>query len=107
MSEQLPLDRRTVHAAELRQRIAAGAPLAPDVTVTYVELEPQERAACVLDLQHSAITGRPLHPHRRATRTMYVRVRSALVAAMPVCGHCGLADFVVVTRAELRAVGEL
>lgn len=107
MSAQLPLDPRTVHAADLRRRIAAGAPLTGIATVTYAALDPREVVDCRLDLELYAITGRQLHPRRRATRTMTLRLRDVVVCELPVCGQCGIADVVVVERARMRSRGEL
>ncbi len=107
MSSQLPLDARTVHAAELRRRIAKGDALAPELSAAYAELDPREVVECRLDLEHYAITGRQLHPRRRATRTLSLRMRDVVVCELPVCGHCGIADVVVVERARMRSRGEL
>jgi hypothetical protein len=96
------IDPRTVAAFELEDLIARGQPLGELVAATYAQLQPPAQR-CFLDALFFRTLGVPLHPRRRGTRAMTVTYRGLVLWRQAVCGHCGLASYVTVERAILRA----
>ena len=101
------VDPRTIAALQLERLIASGQSLAGLVAIDYTPIDrpPRQGLYCFLNLLFQMSEGVPLHPRRRATRTMSLRFRGLEVFRVAVCGHCGLASFVTYERVILRRLG--